>query len=183
MPQWRSGQLRLFVSEDSQPDVEGTRTIIRLAASSRSKTLIYCSTISVLDGHAGCRVTEETPLMAKQPRGSYAETKWVAERLVEQARQRGLPVVIFRPGRITGDSVTGIPNSSDAAHLLVKNSLDAGILPNLRGASGLTFDMTPVDYASQTMLELAQSPRVLWTLLPFAQSTTSISGLTGDDCP
>ena len=87
-------------------------------------------------------------------------------------------------GALRETASPGFPTAATRHIYWLKNSLDAGILPNLRGASGLTFDMTPVDYASQTMLESALLPRVLiHVILPFAQSTTSISGLTGDDCP
>ena len=43
----------------------------------------------------------------------YSQSKWVAERLVKIAASRGLPVSIYRPGTITGDSRTGISNLDD----------------------------------------------------------------------
>lgn len=33
--------------------------------------------------------------------GGYAETKWVAEKLVQRAESRGLPTIIYRLGRLS----------------------------------------------------------------------------------
>ena len=45
--------------------------------------------------------------------GGYGQSKWVAERLVEQARERGMRAYIHRPGRLTGHTVTGAFNDDD----------------------------------------------------------------------
>jgi amino acid adenylation domain-containing protein/thioester reductase-like protein len=139
------------------PNVEGTRTILRLATSGRIKTLLYISTISVFEGHGPGEVHEDDPpSLTERLRGGYQQSKWVAERLVKQAGERGLPVAIFRPGRIMGDGLTGQPNSGDASHLLLHASMKIGVLPHMAGSSGLALDLTPVDYVSQAILALAQ---------------------------
>ncbi len=35
----------------------------------------------------------------------YAQSKWIAERILMIARARGVPVTIFRPGYVTGHSM------------------------------------------------------------------------------
>lgn len=40
--------------------------------------------------------------------GGYAQSKWVAEKLITEARKRGIPCNIYRPGYIGGNSVTGV---------------------------------------------------------------------------
>ena len=37
----------------------------------------------------------------------YAKSKWVADRMMQEAVARGLPVSIYRPGFISGDSRDG----------------------------------------------------------------------------
>ena len=39
--------------------------------------------------------------------GGYAQSKWVAEKLVRQAGERGIPHAIYRPGLVSGHSISG----------------------------------------------------------------------------
>jgi len=41
----------------------------------------------------------------------YSQSKWVSERLVAIARDRGLPVCIYRPPLVSGHSQTGLWNT------------------------------------------------------------------------
>jgi len=43
----------------------------------------------------------------KKPTISKAQSKWVSENLIFEARNRGVPVTIIRPGYIVGHSRTG----------------------------------------------------------------------------
>lgn len=43
-----------------------------------------------------------------------------------EARNRGLPVTIFRPGYVTGDSTTGVMNIDDYLVRLLKGSIQLG---------------------------------------------------------
>jgi thioester reductase-like protein len=88
----------------------------------------------------------------------YTETKWVAERLVTAARDRGLPVVIHRLGRVAGDSRTGTWRAThDALAELLKASAGLGSLPRFEGR----LDMVPVDYVARAMVSLARRPDAL----------------------
>ncbi|WP_063837499.1 non-ribosomal peptide synthetase, partial [Streptomyces sp. NRRL WC-3549] len=86
------------------PNVAGTEELLRLLADSASPGLHYVSTTGVYaPGHGPGTVTESTPTgpATALPDG-YARSKWVAEQLVGLARERGLPVTVHRPGRISG---------------------------------------------------------------------------------
>ena len=48
----------------------------------------------------------------------YAQTKWVAEKIILDARAQGIPVTVYRPGFITGDSHTGAMNANDFLYRL-----------------------------------------------------------------
>ncbi|MDR3036692.1 MAG: SDR family oxidoreductase, partial [Kitasatospora sp.] len=75
----------------------------------------------------------------------YAQSKWVAEGLVALARERGLPVTVHRPGRISGDTATGACQDRDLLWQLIKGCLQAGAVPDLPpGSTG----WVPVDYVS-----------------------------------
>ncbi|MFJ5885575.1 amino acid adenylation domain-containing protein [Kitasatospora cineracea] len=129
------------------PNVAGTEELLRLLADSRSPGLHYVSTTGVHPpaGHPAT-VTEHTPAgpVEALPDG-YAQSKWVAEGLVALARDRGLPVTVHRPGRISGDTATGACQDRDLLWQLIKGCLQAGAVPDLPpGSTG----WVPVDYVS-----------------------------------
>jgi len=64
----------------------------------------------------------ELPLSVLSQLGEgYAQTKVVAERLVAEAGKRGIPVKIFRPGRIVGHStILGSTSVEDVFCRIIK---------------------------------------------------------------
>jgi thioester reductase-like protein len=83
---------------------------------------------------------------------NYAQSKWVAEKLLAIARSRGLPVYIYRPGRISGHSQTGFSNPDDLLFRLIMGCIHLGFAPALDTA----YDLTPVDYVSRAIVYLSQ---------------------------
>ena len=81
----------------------------------------------------------------------YSQTKWVGEQLVQTARQRGIPVTVYRPGHISGDSLTGASNSNDLLHTIVLICLRLGAVPE----RDVEFDLTPVNYVAKALVELS----------------------------
>ena len=138
-------------------NVGGTLEVLRFAVEGRAKTVHHVSTLSVLEKSGlppPCAAPEE-PLDGDGANleGGYNQSKWVAERLVETARQRGVPAVIYRPGWITGHSTTGIGSASDFLVRLIAGSLRLGAAPDL-GAAELC--PTPVDYVSAALVWLSR---------------------------
>jgi predicted dehydrogenase/nucleoside-diphosphate-sugar epimerase len=87
--------------------VAGTRNIVESCLKHGVKKLVYVSSLSVFDhaGRAEGQVVAESSPYEPYPdrRGAYTQTKLEAERLVlEAARDRGLNVVVLRPGQIFG---------------------------------------------------------------------------------
>jgi len=87
----------------------------------------------------------------------YTQTKWVAEKLVTIARDRGLPVSIYRPPLIAGDSKTGIWNTDDFTCRFLKGCIQMGSMPNMN--CGIT--IVPVDYVSQAVVYLSRQKESL----------------------
>jgi thioester reductase-like protein len=73
------------------------------------------------------------------------------------AQARGLPAAIYRPGMITGHSLTGAWNTSDFTCQMLKSWISAGYVPDLDAS----MDMTPVDYVSRAIVQLAGSEQSL----------------------
>ncbi len=137
------------------PNVSGTVEIIRLACTNKLKPLHFTSTIGVFSPHAYTNATviqEEQPLEHPEAlHNGYAESKWVAEKIVELAKSRGLPAVIYRPGEISGHSQTGVFNTDDFFSHILKGCLQLGTAPNLE----TSVEMVPVDYVSQALVHLS----------------------------
>ncbi|BBB01995.1 putative peptide synthetase [Actinacidiphila reveromycinica] len=138
------------------PNVAGTEELLRLLADSASPGLHYVSTTSVFPAApdtAPSVITESTPTgPVESLNGGYAQTKWVAEQLVASARDRGLPVAVHRPGRISGSTATGACQDRDLLWQLIKGCLQAESVPDLPYGST---DWVPVDYVSAAVTAVA----------------------------
>jgi surfactin family lipopeptide synthetase C len=138
-------------------NVEGTVEVLRLAVTGSVKRVHYISTGAVLgqlrDGDGADPVMREERLTPTPPRlsGGYAESKWVAERLVSIAGDRGVPVTICRSGRVTGESATGRWRPGDATAEMLRACAHLGAVPSFDGE----VDMTPIDYVSAAVVALA----------------------------
>jgi hypothetical protein len=76
----------------------------------------------------------------------------VAEKLVREAAERGLPACVYRPGFISGHSKTGTSNPRDLLGAILSESLRLGAAPEIEG--WLT-EMTPVDFVAAAILDIA----------------------------
>lgn len=136
-------------------NVLGTQEVLRLASQIKVKPVHYISTISVFPAgnHSGIKVIREDSLDDGQiPMGGYTQSKWVAEKLVAIAGERGLPVCIYRLGPISGHSQTGVFNVNDFLYRLMLGYIQLGSAPE----GELLLDITPVDYASKAIVHLSK---------------------------
>jgi thioester reductase-like protein len=133
-------------------NVVGTQEILRLAASHRVKPVHFVSTVGVFASSDAQRlVTESDALETSGPLFvGYAQSKWVAEKLVVHAAHRGLPVTIHRPN-IAPHSVTGVFNPSDHVSLMLRGCVQLGAAPDL----DLQVSGAPVDYVAAAIVHLS----------------------------
>jgi amino acid adenylation domain-containing protein/thioester reductase-like protein len=139
-------------------NVLGTQEILRLASQIKVKPVHFVSTLDVFQSayHSQlAELAENDDFPATELPGSgYAQTKWVAEKLVKVAHDRGIPTCIHRPGMIVGHSQTGYSNTEDTISRLIKGLIQLRIAPTI----DLPMHLTPVDYVSQAMVKLAEQP-------------------------
>ncbi|MFI0796861.1 amino acid adenylation domain-containing protein [Micromonospora rubida] len=139
-------------------NVDGTRELLRLATQGRPKTFHHISSDAVFDAygyHRQAKIYEDEPLAHGDSLygGGYAETKWVADKLVANARAAGLTAAIYRPGMLTGASTDGCGQLNDFFARFLKGIIQLGICPELDG----TIDVAPVDVVSRTVVEISVS--------------------------
>ena len=143
------------------PNVLGTQEVLRLAAKAKVKPLHYISTISVFNSSKYTEVevvSEQDNLdYSEGLYPGYAQSKWVAEKVVRIARSRGLRVSIYRPSIITGHSQTGVCNTDDFISRMFKYFIESESVPYL----DLTLDIVPIDYVSQAIVHLSKQAESL----------------------
>lgn len=143
-----------------KPNVEGTRRILELAYAGRPKTLQYASTAGVFGSTAallgidyvdeGYDIDLSANIVGLE--NGYTKSKWVAERIVRLASERGLRSAIHRLGFISGSARTGIGNNADLLCRLICGCIQMGIYPNFPHKY---WYITPVDYAAKAMAHIS----------------------------
>jgi thioester reductase-like protein len=149
-------------SSHRMDNVVGTCNILKFANHKRLKATHYTSTIAVY-GPTGL-VTgtkfvheDERPashLTALHYDTGYAQSQYVAEAIVWNAIDNGLPVAIYRPGFVLGHSKTGVCNPDDFVGRVFASCMETGcypLLPNQRK------EFIPVDYIVGAMLHISKS--------------------------
>ncbi|MBB5953875.1 thioester reductase-like protein [Saccharothrix tamanrassetensis] len=140
-------------------NVLAVKELLRLAARHRTVPLHHVSTLGVfLDGASdaggrGIAVGDPTGPGTALPTG-YTQSKWVAEQVVDLARERGLPVSVYRIDLIAGDRHTGACQTRDFVWLSLKGMLQAGAAP---AEPAVDFRLMPVDYASAAILHISRT--------------------------
>ncbi|MEV0634077.1 amino acid adenylation domain-containing protein [Streptomyces sp. NPDC050619] len=138
-------------------NVEGTRSLLHLAGEGRPKAFHHLSTLGVFRAGQDSRlVTEDSPIEAERhPFGrGYAASKWVAERLVERAFERGASGGIHRLGRIWAHTSTGAVNPDDMFSRLLTSSAALGCYP---ADPELQETLLPVDVLAGALVELLRT--------------------------
>ncbi|WP_342381986.1 thioester reductase domain-containing protein [Myxococcus stipitatus] len=146
-------------------NVQGTRELLRLAATARLKPFHYVSTLAVApQANVSPEVPEDFVPAHPGLRDGYQQSKWVAERLVQHASERGLPVAVYRLGRVVGASDTALVNPQDLVWRILLAGVPSASLPMLD--VGETW--TPVDYVARAIVALSRraTPGTVFNLTP-----------------
>nr|WP_198151226.1 non-ribosomal peptide synthetase [Kibdelosporangium sp. MJ126-NF4]CEL13236.1 Non-ribosomal peptide synthetase [Kibdelosporangium sp. MJ126-NF4]CTQ98927.1 Non-ribosomal peptide synthetase [Kibdelosporangium sp. MJ126-NF4] len=135
-------------------NVSGTADLLRLAAQGRPKRFHHVSSLSVFTEESGRVITETTAADREQHPSSrgYSASKWVSDRMVGLAIDRGLDGRIHRIGRIAGDSRHGVVNTDDMFCRLLVSCAVLGCYPR---DERLDTSLLPVDVVARALVTLA----------------------------
>ncbi|MEU0686109.1 amino acid adenylation domain-containing protein [Streptomyces uncialis] len=135
-------------------NVDGFVRVAEFCADTALKPLHHMSTLAVFspEGPAGYIDEDTVPEVAAGLGIGYAQSKWVAERLAMSARERGVPVTVYRIGRIGPDSVSGACRTDDFFWLQIKSFLQLGLAP---GVPGPPVDLLPADVVADAVVLLS----------------------------
>ena len=137
-------------------NVLGTHEVLRLAAHHRIKPVHYISSLAVYPGRPGAHEWAEDA--ATDPEGvvgGYRQSKWVGDRLMAQAHERGIPTCVYRPGQIAGAQTTGACATDTFLNATLKGCVQLGAALEF----DVTLEMTPVDFCAASVAHIALSGR------------------------
>jgi len=140
-------------------NVEGTRRVAEFCTLSAPKKLHYISTLAIFDSDPAPQIVEDnTPLdKVGELRGGYAQTKWVADKMISNLSTDNLDAVIYRCGRIWGASDTHIPPKDDFILKFILGCLELKLFPDIE----MELDVVPVDYLSKAIVSSIKQQKTL----------------------
>jgi long-chain acyl-CoA synthetase len=138
-------------------NVNGTARVLSFAERClRVRHLAHISTAYVAGNRTG-RIAEEELDRNQGFVNSYERSKFEAESLVCTRRNR-LPITVFRPSIVVGDSVDGHIASLCALYVPLRYIV-AGDVRTIPGDPGTVLDLVPVDYVAGVLSALLGDPR------------------------
>ncbi|HEX4976357.1 MAG TPA: SDR family oxidoreductase [Nocardioides sp.] len=99
-------------------NVDGTARVLELARGLPGLRRLHHVSTCYVSGRFDGRFDEDELEAGQQFRNHYEATKYDAEVLVRKATADGMPVTIYRPGIVVGDSTTGATQKYDGPYFL-----------------------------------------------------------------
>lgn len=139
-------------------NVKGTERILKFAQTGRNKDFNHISTTGIafanIEGRDRILFTEYDFDFGQELRNVYTQTKFLAEKLVHEARESGMNVNIFRIGNIVGDSKTGVFQlniEENAVYTLLRSLIKLDYIPNWQYNN---MEISFIDYISKAIILL-----------------------------
>jgi thioester reductase-like protein len=152
-------------------NVEGVREALRFALAEKVKPMHYISSLGIFTAaDYGDRLIREDAVV-ETPQGldgGYVQSKWVADKIVSDARMAGMPISVYRFGLLTGDTVYGMDDADGLVMRFIRSVVRMGAAPT----SEVMIECTPVDYAARALVQLSTNPASLGRTFHLANPNT-----------
>jgi thioester reductase-like protein len=143
-------------------NVDGTRHVLEVAAGCGNlRRLHHMSTCYVSGRWAGV-ATEADLVRGQSFNNHYEETKFLAEVEVQASMGQGMPVTVYRPAIVTGDSRTGEAHKYDGAYLLIRLLERQGrvaVVPVVGDPAMTRMNIVPSDFVTAAVARLSTLER------------------------
>jgi len=140
-------------------NVEGTRNLLQTAERLYRRGILrrfdYVGTAFVA-GRAEGLVPEDRLLPGVRFHNDYERTKWEAEELLRRHQDR-LPITIYRPSIVVGDSKSGYTANFRVLYMPLKLVARGVVLAAPADPRGV-LDVVPVDYVMDSLIALGRMP-------------------------
>ncbi|RPB05577.1 hypothetical protein L873DRAFT_1882435 [Choiromyces venosus 120613-1] len=141
------------LSSFESPDISSVQQLLRLARQCKRKAcFVFCSSIASHSNQWSIRQScSDSPSVVDKL--GYSRSKWVAEKICENAALAGQTVAIIRIGQLSGDTVDGAWNHSEGWPMMIGSLSEVGCLPDFEQK----LSWLPVDLAARGVLDIAGS--------------------------
>jgi thioester reductase-like protein len=154
-------------------NVEGTRRLLELAALAQCRgglsSFSHVSTAYVAGDWRG-PFGEDDFAGGQRFRNTYEQSKYESELLVRR-HATTLPVQIFRPSIVVGDSLTGYTSAFNVIYSPLR-AFAQGTYVAIPGRAAAPVDVVPVDYVADAIFGLAGRPGTVHHLTAGERATT-----------
>ncbi len=142
-------------------NVNGTRHVLDFASDcDRLDRVHYVSTCYVSGRHAG--IFAEADLEKGQSfNNHYEETKYLAEVEVRDRMRQGMPITVYRPSVVAGDSRTGATQKLDGPYFVIRLLLRqpaVACLPVVGDPDSARINIVPRDFVVDAISHLSSLP-------------------------
>lgn len=152
-------KLILPLKEARNLHFNGTKNIIELAKTCKFlKRFNYLSTMEIAGNISG-KISENFIKIKRNFLNTYEIAKSETEEYLQSEIKKGLPITIYRPSMVIGDSKTGKILKFSTFYYTLKESVinpKAGIVP---ASDNFYLDIIPVDFVSESICELYNSSK------------------------
>lgn len=142
-------------------NVDGTRHVLELARGApRLERFHHVSTCYVSGRHPGL-FREEDLERGQAFNNFYEETKQLSEVEVDRARGAGMPVAVYRPSVVVGDSATGETQKYDGPYYVIQWLLRQprlAVMPVVGDPRATVFNVVPRDFVVDAIAHLSARP-------------------------
>jgi thioester reductase-like protein len=150
-----STRLNSSLTEARRANLGGTREVLRLAELCRRlQSLAWISTAFVAGDREG-RIMERELQCGQGFRNAYEQSKFEAELMVRSVATR-LPITIFRPSIIVGDSQDGYTCNFASIYWPLR-LIAEGATRSVPGDPQAPLDLVPVDYVADAIVQLMKN--------------------------
>ncbi len=144
------------LEEARHVNLGGTRNVIQLADHARINGILrmfaYIGTAYISGNRRGL-IFENEPECPRKFANPYEQSKFETERLLRQWKRK-LPIIIFRPSIIVGDSTTGITSAFNVIYTPLK-FICRGFVKALPGSRNTALDVVPIDFVCDAICLIA----------------------------
>lgn len=142
-------------------NVDGTRHALEFAAACPRLTRFHHVSTCYVSGRRPGIFRESDLERGQKFNNAYEETKYLAEVAVREHGLGGMPVTVYRPGIVVGDSRSGETQKYDGPYFILRWLLrqpTVAVLPVPPGAADLRVNFVPRDYVVGAIDALSALP-------------------------
>jgi len=133
-----------------------TRDLLEFSVRGKIKTLHYFSTVAVFQsyGYKGRKMIDDNTELEHLSimQNEYAKTRWIAEKIVREGQNNGLPIIIYRIDSIFANQDASDFDDADIFNNFIKAIVASGYCPDIN----YSFNTITVDYFIRNIIKISQ---------------------------